>query len=250
MPDRHLRRAGTARMEGRARSQDLAKRAGIGFRDCRRALGLTQSEASARAGVSQGFWSLLERGGATSASLETLAACAAAIGCRWAGFLEASPGAQLPRDIAHLKGQETIVTFAARGGWRARPEHAIDPRAQRSRSIDVFLERPALHDLAVVELIDLLADGGDVMRGLTDKVMAVRRTATTGTRVGGLLVLRATRRNRGLLLQLRAVVSARFPASSAAWIAALSSADRPMPPDDGLVWVSVDGSRLFPARLG
>lgn len=250
MPDRRLRRAGTARIEGRARSQELARRAGIAFRDRRRALGLTQREAGARAGVSQAFWSLLECGGATSASLETLAACAAAVDGQWSAFLEAAPGSQVPRDIAHLRGQQTIIAFAARGGWRARPEHPIDPWAHRSRSIDVFLERPAAREIAVVELIDLLADGGDAMRGLADKVAAVRRTTTPDTRVSGLLVLRATRRNRALLNELRAVIEARFPAASAAWISAISEPGRSMPVEDGFAWASVDGTRLFPARLG
>lgn len=250
LPDRHLRRAGSARIEGRARSRDLARQAGPGFRERRRVLGLTQREASGRAGVSQGFWSLLERGGATSASLETLAACAAAVGARWTAFLEATPGSQQPRDIAHLRGQQTIISFASKGGWRARPEHGIDAWAHRSRSIDAFLERPEEREIAVVELFDFLVDGGDAMRSMTDKLAAVRRQVASDTRVSGLFVLRATRRNRVLVNELRDVIRARFPASSTAWIEALARTDRPMPAEDGFVWASVDGSRLFAARLG
>jgi len=250
MPNRARRRAGAARNEGRTRSRELAQRAGIVLRDNRRARGLTQRQASDRAGVSQGFWSLLERGGGTTASLETLAACAAAIGGRWTAFLEAAPGTDLPRDIVHLRGQQTIIAFAKPGGWRARVEAGIDPLARRSRAIDVCLDRASSAEIAVVELFDFIADGGDAMRGLADKVAAVRVGTNTDARIQGLFVLRATRRNRELVGRLGDVIRSRFPGSSAAWVAALSRLDRPMPQADGLIWVSVDGARLFPARLG
>ena len=181
------------------------------------------------------------------ASLETLAACAAAVDAELAAFIQAMPGSDLPRDIAHLRGQESIVRFAEPGGWRARVEEAIDPLARRSRSIDVQLERTGWSEIAVIELFDLLADGGGAMRGLSDKVGAVRRL-NPACRVAGVLALRATARNRALVADLEAVIRARFPASSAAWIAALRDAERPMPATDGFVWVQVDGSGLFATR--
>ena len=247
MADRSRRRAGTAPSAGRRRSSYLASRLGIALKDSRIALALTQAEASDRAGVSQTFWSAVERGLGTAASLETLAACAAAVETQLAAFVEARPGSDLPRDIAHLRGQAAIVTFAEPGGWRARVEHSIDPASRRSRSVDVILDRSALAEVAVVELVDLFADGGDVMRGLADKVAVVRRSAP-GLRVAGLLVLRATRRNRLLMTELRPLVEARFPASSSDWIAALRSPSHRMPTADGFVWARVDGTSLFAAR--
>jgi transcriptional regulator with XRE-family HTH domain len=89
VPDRHRRRAGPARLAGRKRSGYLAQRIGIGLKESRTAIRLPQAEAADRAGVSQGFWSLLERGGAAIASLETLAACAAAVDTQLAAFVEA-----------------------------------------------------------------------------------------------------------------------------------------------------------------
>ena len=246
MPDRHRRRAGAARVDGRRRSRYLAGRIALALKESRLALGLTQREAADRAGVSQGFWSHLERGGGVAASLETLCACAAAVGTELAAFIEARAGADLPRDIAHLRGQEAIVRFARSGGWRARAERAIDGAARRSRSIDVELQREHGSDLeiAVVELVDLLADGGEAMRGLTDKVAAVRR-AEPRTNVAGLLVLRATRRNRAVVTELATLIEARFPAGSRSWIGALTTRNRAMPRQDGLVWARVDGSTLF-----
>jgi hypothetical protein len=197
--------------------------------------------------VSQGFWSVLERGSGAAASLETLAACAAAVQTELAAFLEARPGADLPRDIEHLRGQTTIIRFAAAGGWRALAERAIDPMSRRLRSIDVLLERPTRGEIIVVELVDLLVDAGKAMRGLADKVAAMRREEPSA-RVAGLLVVRSTHRNRDLLRELQELVVSRFPARSVDWIHALSDPARPMPVADGFVWVRVDGSVLFAAR--
>lgn len=186
---------------------------------------------------------------ARSASLETLASCAVAVDTQLAAFLQAVPGADLPRDIEHLRRQQLVVAMARSGGWTARPEHPIDPTARRSRSIDVELQRAVRRQIAVVEIVDLLTDGGDAMRGLADKVAAVRRDVDARWTVSGLLVLRSTSRNRGLVREFAELLAARFPASSAAWLAALRDPARPMPTADGLVWSSVDGRRLFAVRL-
>ncbi|HET7472849.1 MAG TPA: helix-turn-helix transcriptional regulator [Candidatus Limnocylindrales bacterium] len=222
-------------------------RIGVGLRESRIALALTQADASDRAGVSQGYWSRLERGQTTNASLETLAACAAAVDTELAAFLQARPGADLPRDIAHLRGQAAIIREAERGGWHAGVEVPIDPDARRSRSIDVTLERAARREIAVVELVDLIADAGQDMRGLSDKVAAVCR-ARPDARVAGVLAIRATRRNRALIAELAPLVDARFPASSAAWLRALHDPSAAMPNDDGVVWARVSGEGLFARR--
>jgi transcriptional regulator with XRE-family HTH domain len=220
---------------------------------------MTQTQAADRAGVSQPFWSRLERGLVTAVTLETLAACASAVDVQLAAFIEARPGADLPRDIEHVRRQELVVTLAAKGGWRARPERPIDPGAPRSRNIDVLLDRPNVHDtaeIAVVEIEDLLTDVGDAFRGLGDKVAAIEREQASKSRlqgsprIAGLLVLRATRRNREIVRRLSGVFRTRFPAASTAWLRALSIADEPMPSRDGFLWSSVRGDRLFAARLG
>jgi transcriptional regulator with XRE-family HTH domain len=210
---------------------------------------MTQAQAAARAGLSQPFWSRLERGAVATVSIETVACCAAAVGAELAAFLQAAPGADLPRDIEHLRRQQLVIALARDGGWTARPERPIDPDARRSRSVDVELERALRREIAVVEIVDLLADGGDAMRGLADKVAAARRGALPGWSVAGLLILRRTSRNRGTVRELADLFSSRFPASSAAWLAALRDSGRPMPDSDGLLWSSVDGRGLIVARL-
>jgi hypothetical protein len=153
--------------------------------------------------------------------------------------------------MEHLRRQQLVVATASGGGWQSRPERPIDRDAYRSRSIDVYLERASRREIAIVEIEDLLADGGDAMRGLGNKVSAVRReVAESGVVVQGLLILRATSRNRALVRELRDLFRARFPASSEAWLAALRDPARPKPNWDGFAWSSVDGSRLFAARLG
>jgi transcriptional regulator with XRE-family HTH domain len=249
MPDRRRRRAGTARQTGRRRATFLADRLGLALRESRRAVGLRQVDAADRAGVSQPFWSFAERGGGRTATLETLAACAAAVGTELAAFLQAAPGADLPRDMEHLRRQQLIVALARTGGWTARPERPIDPDARRSRSIDVELERAKNREIAVVEVIDLLTDGGDAMRGLADKLAAVRREAPAGWTVAGLLILRATARNRVTVRDLADLFGARFTAKSTAWLRALSDPAAGMPSTDGFAWSTVAGDRLFPARL-
>ena len=220
----------------------------MGLRESRLALGLTQAEAAARAGVSQSFWSRLERGQVSAVSIETLASCAAAVGVQLAAFIEARPGADLPRDIEHLRRQELVIAVGATGGWTARPEAGIDPGANRSRSIDVLLSRSRGAELAVVEIIDLLADAGAALRGLADKVAAVRRSSPPDARVAGLLVLRATTRNRSTMDELSGLFATRFPASSGAWLRCLEDPTVPMPAADGVVWSSVDGTRLMSVR--
>jgi transcriptional regulator with XRE-family HTH domain len=244
------RRAGPGRLAGRQRTKYLAQRIGIALRESRLAVRLTQAAASARAGVSQPFWSRLERGAAGTASLETLASCAAAVETQLATFLEAVPGANLPRDLEHMRRQQLLVATARSGGWVARPERPIDPAARRSRSIDIELERATRREIAVVEIEDLLTDGGAAMRGLADKVAAVRREVGASWTVSGVLILRATRRNRGLVREFADLFDARFPAPSVACLAAMREPGRAMPREDGFLWSSVDGTRLFAARLG
>lgn len=252
MPDRR-RRSSADRVASKARSRYLAERFGRALRESRRALGATQAAAAERAGVSQPFWSVLERGGAGTASLETLTACAAAVGTQLAMFAEARPGSELPRDIEHLRRQELVLRIARPGGWRATPEQAIDPEAWRSRSIDVLLERDreGVREQVVIEIEDFLADVGSTYRNLADKVTAVRRAAGPDQeRVAGLLIVRRTNRNRATVAELDEMFTARFPAAPRSWLAALTSTDEPMPTADGWLWSATDASRLMVPGTG
>jgi transcriptional regulator with XRE-family HTH domain len=257
MPDRSRRRAGIHRTHGRTRASSIAGRLGVGLKERRLGGDLRQVDVSDRAGVTQSWVSRMERGLGQSASLETWASVAAAVGLQLVAFLEDVPGADRPRDYEHLKRQQLIIETATAGGWRAAPELLIDPGLTRSRAVDVYLERPTGHEAAAVEIWDFFDDVGAAIRGLDGKVaMIARRHAVTETsaggltwRVGGLLVVRGTRRNRALVREFGAIFRARFPGSPDAWMAALTDPARPLPSAGALLWTDVAGTRLIASRL-
>ena len=242
------RRAGAAARRGHARAEAVARRTGIGLKEARLAQGLRQADVANAAGITQPYYSRIERGLELGAALETLCACAAALNVQLAAFVEAMPGASLPRDIEHLRRQNMIVSTSAAGGWTAIPEAAVDG-GRWSRSIDVLLGRASRREAAVVEIWDLLLDGGEAMRGLESKVQALRGRLGANWRVQGLLVVRGTHRNRALVRELGPLFAARYPASSAEWLKALSDPTTSMPSASGFAWTDIDGTRLVAARL-
>lgn len=249
---RHVKRPARtqAQRAGRERAAYLERRLGIALKEHRLAASLTQQQVGGRAGVSQREISRLETGGGANASLETWATCAAGVGLQLAAFLELAAGADLPRDMEHLRRQNLVIVTAAPGGWGANPEWLLPGDGPRPRSIDVLLTRAIRREAAVVEIWDLILDGGHAMRSLEAKVHAVRERLGEGWEVQGLLVVRATHRNRGLIRELGALFAARYPASSQAWLRALADPTRPMPTASGVAWTDVRGERLFAARLG
>jgi hypothetical protein len=94
-----------------------------------------------------------------------------------------------------------------------------------------------------------MTDNGGAMRGLAEKIAAIRRAVSDEHRVAGLLVVRSTTRNGAIVGAMPAVFSSRFPAASGAWLAALGDSAIPMPTEDGFLWSATNGSRLFAARL-
>ncbi len=243
-------RATRYEMTGRARADAAAKRLGIGLREARILAGLLQREVAARAGVSQPEIARLEGGHGSATGIATWAACGAAVGLQLAAFFEAASGASLPRDHEHLKRQNLVIATASEGGWIAEPESALPGDGPRPRSIDVLLTRPARREAAVVEVWDLVLDGGLVMRSLEAKVLATRDRLGPAWRVQGMLIVRGTQRNRTLIGGLAALFAARYPASSHVWLRALRDGAVPMPEAAGLAWTDVSGERLTPARLG
>jgi transcriptional regulator with XRE-family HTH domain len=236
-------------MAGRARATYVAKRLGTALRDARLAAGLLQREVAARSGVSQPEIARLEGGHGSDTGVDTWAACGAAVGLQLAAFFEAAPGADVPRDIEHLKRQNLIIATAVPGGWLAEPEAALPGDGPRPRSIDVLLTRAVRREAAVVEVWDLVLDGVHTMRSLEAKVLATRDRLGPEWRIEGLLVVRGTQRNRTLIAGLAALFAARYPASSHRWLQAIRDRDVPLPDSAGFVWTDVRGERLTPARL-
>jgi transcriptional regulator with XRE-family HTH domain len=105
------RRASRIRIEARGRRQYLAERIGRALFEARSGSARLQRDIADRAGISQSFYSRIERGGGAKATLETLAACALACDVQLAAFLEALPGATLPRDIEHVRRQQAVMRW-------------------------------------------------------------------------------------------------------------------------------------------
>jgi transcriptional regulator with XRE-family HTH domain len=250
------RRASQFEIAGHERAKVIALRTGVALRDVRRSLGLKQAEVGRRAGISQVHVSRLEHGSEIGASLDTWARVAAAVGEQLVTFIEHVPGSDQPRDLQHVRRQSALVTIAAKGGWRALPEFAIDEGKSRSRSIDVALIRPETREAVVAEIWDWFDDVGSGLRSLDGKVAGLssrlaRAGGLTGApwRVGALYIVRDTRRNRRLIAELGGLFAARFRGSSHGWLSALTNPDRAVPLEAGLLWSDQAGLALRPSRL-
>ena len=233
-------------LAGRRRAGYVAAQLGVGLKDARVRTGMTQQECAATARLSQARWSNLERGLGASAPLATWAIAAAAAGQEFVGFLDQAPGADLPRDIEHLRRQAAIVERAAGGGWAVAPEMPV-VAGTAGRVIDALLTRAASREAAVFEVWDLLLDVGQSLRSFDEKVAAVR-LKLPGWTVSGAWVIRGTRRNRSLLAELAPLFRARFPVAGNAWLRALDSPTRAMPREPGLLWTDTTGAHLSTAR--
>lgn len=152
------------------------------------------------------------------------------------------------------------MTTAKPGGWRPLPEEQLDREARSSRWIDVLLERRHPHaptEYCSCEIWDWMADVGGSVRDFSRRLDGLDRYGVAHMHgddplplASGFWLLRATRRNRQLVAEHRNFFHARFPGSGRAWLAALTDAAAPMPTEPALLWVSVDGRRVFASRLG
>jgi transcriptional regulator with XRE-family HTH domain len=255
MPNRSRRRASTARVGGRARAAYLAARLGTALGEARQSAGLREVDVATVAGVSQSFESRMERGLGSSASVETWASVAIAAGSQLAAFLENLPGATRPRDYQHLRRQQLIMDVAAPGGWKGVIEHRIGPISAHGLSIDVRLQREARREIAIVEIWDWFDDVGGAFRSFDAKLAIAQRNAAARELIGsvavavsGVIVVRATQRNRALLREFGQLFRSRYPGSGRAWLAAFGSEHLSMPEEPALLWTDVRGTRLFAAR--
>ena len=212
---------------------------------------MTQAQVADRAALSQTLISDLELGLGTSASIETWAMVASAVGEQFVGFLERAPGASLPRDIEHARRQSALISIATPGGWRALPELRLDQDARWSRSIDVALVRRATGEAVVVEIWNWFEDVGAALRSLDGKVAALRDRLDPSVEwtVRGLFIVRDTRRNRKLVAELGPMFATRFPGNAGAWLRALTDPGQPLPRGDGLLWSDRTGTSLRASRL-
>jgi hypothetical protein len=156
-----------------------------------------------------------------------------------------------PADAGHLGVQELVLRLGVAAGYARQvelPTRSRDPW----HSIDVSLADDRQRRLVVVECWNVIGDVGGAARSSNRKLadaedLATARWGTTSHTVGLVWVVRATARNRALVGRYPHLFAARFPGSSIGWVRALTRGSEP-PAEPGLVWASVDGTRLFALR--
>jgi transcriptional regulator with XRE-family HTH domain len=237
-------------LDAEGRNREQLARLGATIRDMRRRRRLTQAALGTRIGLSQSAVSRLERGLGGGMTLDAWQRIALAVGTHLQVSLPRD-ALQEPIDAGHLAVQELVLRLGRPAGYRGLVELATR-QVEPWRAIDVALVDDVRRRLTVVECWNSMGDVGAAARASNRKLaevvaMAAARWGEQAHAVGLVWVVRATRRNRSLVARYPEVFRARFPGSSAGWVRALTTgADLPSEP--GLVWASVDGSRLFPWR--
>ena len=233
----------------RANREQLV-RIGTDVRDARLRRRLTQAQLGARVGLSQSAISRAERGWGGGLTVDAWQRIALALEITLRLALPRDPIAETA-DAGHLGMQELVLRLGRGAGYRGLVELPTRP-SEPWRSIDVALVDDTRHRMAIAECWNTIGDIGAAARGSARKLaeavaIAAARWGEGAHRVGLVWVVRATARNRALVARYPEVFAARFPGSSAACVRALVAGADP-PDEPGLVWASVDGSRLFAWR--
>jgi hypothetical protein len=155
------------------------------------------------------------------------------------------------RDAPHLAMQELALRRGRAAGYTGTFELATKP-LEPARSIDVGLIDDRRRRIIIDECWNTFGDIGVAARSSDRKVaeaeaVASARWGEEAHEVGLVWTVRATAANRALIARYPEVFAARFPGSSAAWVAALTSG-APPPRRPGLIWCDVRTTRLFPWR--
>lgn len=243
-----VRRSALA-IEVERRIREQLARIGADLRLARTRRRLTQQQLADLAGVGRMVVSRIERG-VGGVPLEALQRVALAVGCPLVISLQRDIRGETA-DAGHLAMQELVLRIGRRSGFDGRFELATRP-AEPWRSIDVGLIHERLRILLVVECWNTIGDVGAAVRSSTRKLaeasdLAVARWGDRQASVGLVWVVRASARNRALVARYPEVFAARFPGSSAGWLATLTNGNRP-PSQPGLVWTDVATTRLLAWR--
>jgi hypothetical protein len=236
--------------EARRRNQEQFARLGGQLKASRRRRRLTQRQLGAIADLSQSGVSLAERGHGGSLSVDTWQRLFTSVDRRL--LVDVSRDAlEDVADAGHLAIQELILRLARAAGMPRTFELPTRPGVSR-HSVDVALRQDAHRVLILVEAWNSFGDVGGAIRSTQQKVA---EAAALGIVVGGdrpyrvssCWVVRRTARNRALIDRYPTLFDARFPGSSAGWVAALTQGTAP-PAEPGLVWCDIGCTRLFTRR--
>lgn len=237
-------------MDAEQANREQLARLGTDVREARSHRHLTQRRLGVRVGLSQSAISRSERGLGGGLTLDAWQRIALALNITLRVTLQRDPLAETA-DAGHLGSQELALRLGRAVGYRGLVELPTKP-AEPWRSIDVALVDDARRRIMVGECWNSIGDVGAAARTSNRKqaeaeALAAARWGEQAHAVGLVWVVRATARYRALVARYPEVFAARFPGSSAAWVRALIAGGE-LPRLPGLVWASVDGTRLFAWR--
>jgi len=250
------------------RNREVLARLGAEVRESRSRRGMTQAELGQRIGVARATVGAIERGLGGGHTLDAWQRIGLALDRPLRIELARDPREE-PADAGHLAIQELVVRLGRAAGYRATFELPSRP-SNPSSSTDVGLRDDRLRRLTLVECWNTVGDVGAGVRSTLRKQADAEGVAAVigGARpiraleaadepgppytVASVWVVRATRRNRELVARYPELFASRFPGSSRAWVAALTTGSPP-PSELGLVWCDVAATRLSAwrkARMG
>jgi transcriptional regulator with XRE-family HTH domain len=239
-----------ARLAGDREAQAIAATLGAQAAATRRSLRLRQVTVAARCGISRGRLGDLERGRGDGAPLGLWVALGLVLGRPLRVEFSRRVDSETA-DAGHLAIQELVLRLGRAAGYRRGFEVPTRP-SDSARSTDVGLRDDRRRILVLVECWNTIGDLGAAARATNRKLAETAELAIAGGgerpfTVRGVWVVRATARNRALLARYPEIFAARFPGSSAQWVAALTKGTDP-PAEPGLVWCDVPATRLFAWR--
>jgi transcriptional regulator with XRE-family HTH domain len=223
---------------GQREARAIAANLGGEAKATRRRRRLTQQQLGALAGLGQSEISYLERGHGSRTSIETWVAIGIALN-RPIAFGFGRDTVQPLHDAGHLDAQELVATVAAAVGWQVSFEAPDDPFAP-VRSTDLRLD--GRRNIVLVEIWNRMDDLGAASRS------SDRKRAMASSNARSLWILVDTATNRAIVRRYPALLRARFPGSSRAWVSALTVGTAP-PALPGIIWVDLRSRTLGPLRF-
>lgn len=241
-----------ARIRGDVIAADAIGKLGREIRSSRNRRRLRQQVLAERVGISRSLLAKMEAGRAIGTPPEVWFALAVTLE-RYLKFEFARDPMQELVDAGHADIQELVLRLGKPCGYSSGFEmrtRAADP----SRSIDVSLLSHKERRFVIVECWNTFGDLGGAGRASHQKQVSANEAAVVlggdqaPYEVGLCWVVRDTKRNRELIARYRHIFDALLPASSLAWVKALSVPGAPMPAQPGLVWCDLNATRLFARR--
>ena len=241
----------TVLVEGELESRNLARTLGREVAVTRRRRRLTQTALGSRVAVSRARISEIERGEGRTAPLETWVRLGMVLGRPLGVSFAREIADPTPADAGHLDAQELVLRIVRATGRERFFELPTRPAVTR-HSADVGVRDDDARVLILIEIWNRFDDVGGGTRSTDQKVGEAEGVAIAfghgrPYRVASCWLMVDSAANRALVARYPEVLRTRFPASSRAWVAALTSR-APIPDRPGIAWVDVRTKRIVPLR--